>query len=263
MTSACAHVRRDLGAFVDGELTGAKRLGVSQHLSTCGECADAHRTMQILGEVLRGSVRFGAPRVDLTGLADGVISRVRAEQAQSWRAMFDRAVEDWHWALVGAGSVAAACVSLLFVSVICWLGPKAEAEDSLAAMLNNLGTPAGTLLIMATPVGSDQNPMLMQFDSGEAGAPAGEAAVVPAGFAGPSRDDLVIALSEAMVNSDGRMRDLGSMSRLDRRRAEGFLHELELERRRSVPLAASWSGRRVSIQKLGLVTNTSVTGKAL
>jgi hypothetical protein len=260
MTSACRRVRRCLGAFADGELPGVERLRVSQHLADCTPCAEEHKAIRDLGEMLRANALAAPAWVDLNGLAGGVISRVRAEDAQSWRAMLARAVEDWHWAIVGGGSIAAAFISVLFVSVVCWFGPTPTREDSLAAMLNNLVTPSGTLLMIATPVGRDQIPMLMQFDNGMETAETAPPSALPDGFSGPSEGDLVLALSAAVVTPDGRMSDLRLMSRPDRQRTELLLDKLE--KLRAVP-QTSWAGGRVSIQKLGFVTNTSVSGKAL
>jgi len=212
MTIACGRVRKHLGAFVDGELGGAERLRVAHHLAACASCADEHQSIRDVGEMLRATAPSAPAWVDLTGLASGVITRMGAEDAQSWRAMFGRAIEDWHWTLVGAGSITAAFASILFVSVVCWFSPAASRDDSLAALLNNLGTPAGTLVMMATPVGRDQVPRLMQFDNGAEGPDTGARATLPAGFSGPSESDLVLALSQAVVSPDGRMSDLRSMS---------------------------------------------------
>ena len=101
------------------------------------------------------------PAPILDGLADGVISRARAEAAQSWRAIFARAIEDWHWAVVGLGSVAATSTTLLFFSMLLTFGPEPPSRESLAALMNNLRRPAGTVILMATPIGHDQEATLM------------------------------------------------------------------------------------------------------
>jgi anti-sigma factor RsiW len=259
MTIGCVRVRESLGAYVDGELGAADRMVVAQHLSACPACADEQQDIRAVGEALRTGTLALPYGVNLQGLASGVISRTRAEDAQSWRALLGRASQDWHWALVGAGSLVAAVASILLVAAICGLGPRPDREDSLAAMLNNLRTPAGTLLIMAAPAWPDQAPMLLQFDNGEAGGSA-EPAAVPAGFSSPSGSDLALALSLAVVGPDGRMSDLQSMSQLRRQHAEALLDDIQ-KLRMSPPVA--WSGRPVSILKLGFVTNTNVSGKAL
>lgn len=260
MTASCARLHKHLGAYLDGELKPTDRLFVSRHLVNCEGCRDTLQGLRDVGEVLRAHLPATPEPTDLSGLAAGVVSRARAEESQSWRLMVQRGFEDWHWALIGAGSLGAAVVSVLVVAAICVFGPRSEREDSLAALLNNLQTPAGTLLMIATPIGRDQVPMLMQFDSGAPAAEYAMPAMLPEGFSGPSGSDLALALAQAVVGPDGRMSDLRSMSQSDRKQTEALL--LEIRRLHAVPLA-SWSGRRVSIQKLGFFTKTQVTAKAL
>src|SRR5262249_24344144 len=155
---------QNLGAFVDGELSGAERLRVSQHLAECRSCAAEAQALGELGDVLRaGAITSDPEPGTLDGLAGGVISRVRAERAQSWRAFGERFLDDWHHALVGAGSVAAAFISIAFVSAMLEFGPAPVRDDSLAALIANLNSPAGTLFVEATPIsGRDYNSILMQ-----------------------------------------------------------------------------------------------------
>jgi hypothetical protein len=260
MKTACRRVRKHLEAFLDGELGGAERQLVAQHLEDCRQCASEYNEIRSVGDQLRAGTVDSSGWEALNGLSSGVITRVRAEEAQSWRATFSRAVEDWHWPLVGAGALVASFASILFVSAACWLGPTSSTDDSLAALIANLNTPAGTLVMMAKPVGRDQMPMLMQFDSGiEGGGVEVPTMPLPDGFYS-NENDLVLALSDAVVSADGRMSDLRSMSQPNRRRTELLLDELE--QMRSVS-QNSWSGGRVSVLKLGFLTNTSVSGKPL
>ncbi len=261
MTPTCVRIRGRLSAYLDGELDGAGRLLVSRHLGGCQSCVRVLQDLRDVGDLVRTGSTSVRPPADLAGLASGVISRARAEDSQSWRAMLRQASDGWHWALVGGGSLFAAMVSVLLVAVICGVSARRERSDSLAALLNNLRAPAGTLWILATPLGPpNQAPMLMQLGSdGTFGGPERPMAL-PAGFTGPSGDDLAFALSEAVVRPDGRVVDLRSMSRRDRQHTEAILGEIQ--RQRALPLAV-WFGQRVRIQRLGLVTNTNVTGKAL
>jgi hypothetical protein len=255
----CESCRRKLGAFVDGELSGSERLSVSRHLTTCEECADHLQHVRDLGQMLRDAVALVPPSTELGGLAGGVISRVRAEQAQSWKAMLARAVEDWHWLMVGAGSVAASFVSALLVSGLVLLGPLPEREDSLAALLNNLGSPAGTLFVLATPVGNDKNSMIMQFDNGTGGQNAGPTTVMPAEFVSPTESELVRALDSSLVTPEGRITDVRAMSEKNRRYTEGLLEQLG-RLRFSDPRGAAG---HLTVHQIGLVANTSVTAKPL
>jgi hypothetical protein len=261
MTTTCGEIRDQLSAYVDGELEAADRHVVSNHLASCAECHDAADAFREIGDLLRRPPASRLPLAsELNGLAAGVIIRARAEESQSWHALATRACEDWHWPLAGAGALAAAVFSLVVVWAICSFSPQPAREDSLAALLNNLQAPAGRLLIIATPIGRDQVPVLMQFDAGEGDADIPVLASLPDGFGGPSGNDLALALSEAVVGRDGRLSDLRTMSTIDRKKTEALLDDIQ--RLRAVPFA-SWSGRRVNIQKLEFVTNTNVVGKDL
>jgi anti-sigma factor RsiW len=55
MTTTCGRVRKRLGAFLDGELSGAERVFVSEHLTECPRCAEEHHEIRDLGEMLRAT----------------------------------------------------------------------------------------------------------------------------------------------------------------------------------------------------------------
>jgi len=259
----CERVRSLLDAFVDGELRGVDRLAVAQHLETCAECANEEQELRGIGNLLRDHA-VTAPRVDLSGLSGGVVSRVRAEQAQSWRVLMARAVEDWHWALVGAGSLTAGAFSILFVSALLWWGPAPSRPDSLEALLNNLSAPAGTLLLV-----TDRSSMPLRFESGSLDG-AEDYVTVPVSFAPleePSEVDLTRDLSAAMIGADGRVSNLDGMSRVARQRTEALLDQIQKQHfGYGVPAtgaSAGWSSSPVGVVRFGLVISTIVTGKAL
>ena len=163
MKPATCDVRALLGAFADGELPGVDRIRVSTHVEQCRECASELDTIASIGTSLRLAAAQ-APAPELAGLASGVVARVRAESAQSWRGLFDRAIEDWRWALVGAGSIAATFVSTLLVSAIVWEGPAAQRDDSLAARMRNLSSYSGVMMVVARDQDGPLQAML--FDNG-------------------------------------------------------------------------------------------------
>jgi hypothetical protein len=258
MTRACAHYRGHLGAYADGELKSADRQVVARHLAECEPCGQALGEIREVGAVLRSRNASVPEPVELEGVMAGVISRTRAEASQSWSAVYRRATGDWHWALTGFGSLSAAIASLVIVAIVCSVNPHAERDDSLAAMLKQLEQPAtGMLFIMATPVGRDQAPMLMKVGGGRNETPM-ESVVLPLGFAGPSRSDLALALTETLVRPDGRVGTLGSMSQNDRQQTEALLGEIR--RRRMVIPAGGWSGQFVNVEAVAFVTNTRVRG---
>jgi hypothetical protein len=261
MTAACASVRKHLGSYADGELDNVQRHRLSLHLASCRACDDALQDIRIIGDLLRTEAEAPMDREELAGLAAGVISRVRAEDAQSWRAMFGRATGDWHWALVGGGAVAAAVATILFVAAIWQFVPAHNREDSLAAMLKNLQRPSGTMVVIATPVGADQVPMLMQVNGpADAITRRVDPLTLPAGFSGRSEGELAVALADAVVRPDGRVGDLRSMPYRARQHTQAILDEIQ---RQGAVNVATWSRRPVSIHRVGFMTSTNVTAKSL
>jgi len=195
--SSCVAVRSYLNAFADGELRGEVWRGVSQHVEHCSACAESVGAIGELGKVLRSGLTLEAEPPDLAGLADGVVSRIRAEDHESWRGMFERATEDLHWVFVGVGSVAAAFMSALVVSVVVQSGVGQRA-DSLAAMLNQMAAAPPAL-----------------------GRSVGVSADLPA----PGFDDVRLA-SLTEMNDEGHASNRTLLSRMDARDAAILLAEL-------------------------------------
>jgi anti-sigma factor RsiW len=134
----CGRARQRLDAFVDGELRGTELLTVTRHIADCSRCQADVAVVRGIGESLRGAAMTRTmPVTALAGLADGVVSRVRAEQSQSWSAKLARALDDCHWLLVGVGSFSAALLSVLFVCAMIQVGLP-ERDDSMAALLGGL-----------------------------------------------------------------------------------------------------------------------------
>ena len=163
--------------------------------------------------------------------------------------------------MICAGSLSAAVVSVVIAAAVCVLGPQPERSDSLAALMSNLQAPAGKLWMIATPVGPDQAPMLMEVDNGTGDQDYTMPDAMPEGLAAPSEADLAVLLSAAVIGPDGRMGTLATMSKPKREQTEPLLNEIE--RQRNGTPAASWSGRQVNVQRLWLTTNTSVSAKGL
>jgi anti-sigma factor RsiW len=203
---SCSAARPTLGALVDGELSGAEMLRVTGHLEHCDACSDAVEDIRSVGEVLRVNAR-DIPMPDMDGLADGVFTRVRAEREQSWRGTFTRAVDDWHWAIVGLGSLSATAAVALFVSAVLWFGPAPERPDSLAAVFNE--TAARPVFVVSTGNGNWDN-VLDRAASGRGLSHQSNGQVALAAFVGPTEQELVGSLSDA-VTRHGRYISLDSM----------------------------------------------------
>jgi anti-sigma factor RsiW len=251
-------VRPDIAAFVDGELRGARVLQVLRHLDGCSACAAHAEDLRALGNAIRTQAPDDLPPVGLEGLASTIVSRTRAEAAESWRGMFLRAQEDWQWLFVGAGAVAATLVSTLLLSAILAFGPKPGRQDSLSSFIANFGAPAGTLFLWAAPVGQNQEPRLVQVDDGSPAASSATLALARRADRTPSEAALVDALQEA-VTSHGRIVALEMMEPEHREYIESLLQEIS--RLRSIsPLPA---GAPLNVLEVRLVASTSVTAKGL
>jgi anti-sigma factor RsiW len=203
MTSTCVFVHRDLDAFVDGELRGAARMRVFKHLQTCEACAADVEAMRGLGDVLRSSAEKSQPdHAGLAGLAATVISRTKAETDESWAGTMRRATEDWHWLLVGSGSVAATLVVTLILSAMLAFGPKPQRSDSLAAIVVDLASrtsdsssPGGYLFAeMARPGSDSSDAMTVQVENGSPRASMADLVLVSNS---PTNAEVVGALFQA------------------------------------------------------------------
>src|SRR6185295_11458283 len=105
ISADCDSIRENLDAFTDGELRGDELRYVSQHIESCRRCTEEIEVRRTVGGMIRESASEWRLVPQPAGLASGVVTRVRAESAISWRAVFNRAVEDWHWVIVGGGAV--------------------------------------------------------------------------------------------------------------------------------------------------------------
>jgi len=265
MTSqACQTLR--LTEYVDGELSGADRLAVSRHLEGCRECEARATSFLQVGEWLRGAAADRPLPSELDGLAGGVISRIGAERAQSWRALLLRGFEDWHWFLVGFGSVTAAFLSIAFVGAILQFGPAPERQDSVSALLSNsdwkvVNSPDGSLYVWAKPL-----PDTMDWKIMLSGREREAARNVPASLAGiRSSEALAGALDDALGRS-GQQIDMRTVDASTRRDAEvlfSSLKRLQTESRvsNSDGDRAGSSSRNVEHYRMQFVTNTEVTAK--
>jgi putative zinc finger protein len=253
----CKSYEPFLNAFVDGELGGVEMLRVSQHLEDCRACAIEVESLRDVGATLRGAAAGEAAVPPMLGLAAGVIARIGAEEAQSWRGVLRRGVDDWHWAIVGGGSVLATFVSVLFVGALLLFGPVPVREDSLAALISNLGAPAGRILIEATPKGDAKDSMLMEIETGANAEGVQHARVMPAMLGLATERDYVDALTNA-VAPQGRILDLSAMSESYRRYTESLLDNITRFRLGDPIIAATAT---LSVHKIRLVTNTAVSAK--
>jgi anti-sigma factor RsiW len=258
MSAVCRETRARIGAFIDGELTGGERLAVTRHLRECAPCDREAESLRELGEALRAQ----APSVDasaLRGLAAGVVSRVGAEDAQAWRTRLLVLFEDWHWVMIGTGSLLGTAACALLVASVLLFGPTPERPDSLAGRLNSSDSSAGTLFVVATPVGDDKSSIVMQFEGGRGSTADADSTVVPAAVGVADVSALASAFAD-MVTRGGRLIELNAMPEAQRLRAQALLDDIM--RLRSADQRPNATGP-VTVHSLWLVARASVSAKAL
>ncbi len=260
--TTCRTVRRAISPFIDGELNGVERLAVARHLDACAECAALAQSMVDVGDALRASAEREGRFPSFAGMTANVISRTRAESAQSWRARLAQVCDGWHWAIVGSGALAATFVSTVLVSAILAFGPAPEREDSLSALIANLGSPAGAMFLCGSPSGSNQDARLFQIDNGTPAASRMTTALAVNSVAcQPSSEaDIVDALAAAVTGASGHAVALDAMHPAERKYTEDLLNEIA--RLRGAPASAA-AGRTIRVHDLRLVTGMAVVAKAL
>jgi len=213
----CGDVRGVIAAYVDGELAGAQRLRVSRHLVECGECAREESGLRELGEMLRGAARLSPVPMDgLEGLAPGVVSRIRAEDRQSFRAKFDRVFEDWHWVAVGSGAFSAAFISVVFVFTILY-SPTTQARQ--------MNERVGTLYVMVVPEDGQGEPVILEFERALGSPKRDHRYAVPASFGWKAEQLLVTALDSSLMRHGGSV-SFRELSDADREEVAGILNEI-------------------------------------
>jgi anti-sigma factor RsiW len=254
----CHAFGRDLGLFLDGELDGARMLRMSRHLEVCEECTSALADMRMLGHTLREFAPADPSLSAFDGLAASVVSRSRAESAVSWRATLSRGLGDWHWAIVGGGSIAATFVSTSLLSVILAFGPAPQREDSLSALATNLSSPAGFFFVYASPTGEGgQDVQMLQVENGRPAAPRLVSDLVVSRSHSSATEAELVDRFQQIITRGGRVVSLESLGPEQRVTAEALLDEITRLRSRRMESTA----RSFDVYEIRLVTGTSVTAK--
>ena len=118
----CPRVRRELSAYLDGELPVPLHMHVRQHLWACPSCRSEFEAFASVGSVLRGR-----PPVDhlvnVPGFTDAIVSRVTAEEHESWPSRVRRAFEDMHLVWAGLSATAAVCVCAISLVALWYFSP--------------------------------------------------------------------------------------------------------------------------------------------
>jgi hypothetical protein len=242
----CAAVRRRLAAFHDRELPIADLISFESHIKDCPPCARELRELEEVGDALRFAAAPG-PADDWAGLAPGVLSRMSAENEESWRARAGRLLEDLHFVWIGLASTAASllCAAIALGTVA---SASTERHDSLAAVF----------AVMAAPSGSDLNPARLDWRYRVPSVPQGgvvqrtlENSVLTESV---SDMDTMLALS-AVVTRDGSVSDLSVLrNTTDRHQVSSILDAISQARLQPAELA----GSPVAVNLVWLVAQTTV-----
>ncbi len=112
--TTCERVRRDISAYLDGELPEARAAEVRAHLSRCDECAEYRDDLMALGGLLDVPARVQAEE-DFTA---NVLARVHEPEGESALARLRRAV--WR-PMPGWAAVAAIALAVALGSGLAWV----------------------------------------------------------------------------------------------------------------------------------------------
>jgi hypothetical protein len=255
----CSLVSDRLEAFVDGELCGSDRLDVARHLDACEVCRREAHALRELGDRLR---EWTPPEADLDrqtlGLGARVLGRVQAEERLSWRSWFERAVDGWHWAIVGTGSVVGTLLSTSVLSLVLAFGPAPVREDSLSALMGNLASPPGYMFVLVSAV-SDNELALLQIANGQPTASRMVAALATAGPCGrPAPLSGAVRRVEGFDGDAQRLRERRAGD-FDARGCRGDLDEITNLRVGSGGVGAVVQ-RVVNVRGVRLVTSVTAKG---
>jgi anti-sigma factor RsiW len=245
----CAAVRRRLPAFYDRELPVPELIAIEAHLGDCPPCLRDLREMQQVGDALRLAAAPG-PADDWTGLQPGVISRMRAEEHESWTERAKRAFDDLHLVWIGmASTVASFMCAAIALSMLHFATPQRN-TSSLAAMIAVIAAPNGSDLNPARPDGVFYKVPSLPEDPNMLAALANSVS--------HEEEDVVVPMS-AVVSRDGSLSGLELLTTdYDLRDFGPLVHELS--RSRLEP--AQYGGAPVAVDLIWVVAHTTVRAKS-
>lgn len=231
---SCSSVRRRLTAFHDRELPVPALIAIEAHLEGCPPCAREAARLQAIGEALRfGAVALQGEAEDLAGLEPGVISRMNAENAESWSARLGRTFEDMHLVWIGLSSAMATVIcSALAMACLHYAAP--ERDDSLAGIIAAMASSKANL-VRQVPADT--------YDD----------VVANALVRRMSEDEVVSALA-AVVTREGRLIDLRATGDRD-------LQEImDLMNAASAARFDQTNGRQLPVNMVWILAHTTVRG---
>lgn len=220
----CRKVQQNLAAYFDGELGGADRLAIASHLDGCAACTAEIDSLEALGDLLRGSVPALPPAEAFSGLAPGVVSRISAEDRQSWRSRLAVMCEDWHWLAVGSGACSGAFVSALLVFAMLY-SPTTQARQ--------LNERVGTLYIMTLPGDGSGQPNVLEYSDALESPTADHRYSLPGSYGWLGEQELVSQLDRSLMRH-GRYLRFDELSADDREEVSRLMEAI-IRSRQSLP----------------------------
>jgi hypothetical protein len=248
----CAHVRRSLSPYHDGELPRDQYVAVHRHLQGCESCMAELRGLDSLTERVRSAAvsRAEVLSTDLSGLAPGVVSRLKAEEEASLAGRLRLLVDDGHvvWAALGATAASVLCA---FIVQGILLYAAQVRPDSLAALLATLASS-----------GTNQNPSRV---GGSVQLPrAYSGAVMPTAIAYQGSNDEGVVTLAAVVTREGTVSNVELLALDEGRRPSGDAAELlsMLDMAATARFEPARHGRHpVAVSMVWLLARTTVRGK--
>jgi len=232
---SCSSVRRRLTAFHDRELPVPALIAIEAHLEGCPPCAREAERLEEIGEALRfgaGILQQGETE-DLAGLEPGVISRMNAENAESWSARFGRTFEDMHLVWIGLSSAMATVIcSALALACLHYAAP--ERDDSLAGIIAAMASSKANL-VRQVPADT--------YDD-----------VVANALVRTMSEDEVVSALAAVVTREGRLVDLRATGDRDRQEI------LDLMNAASAARFDQTNGSQLPVNMVWILAHTTVRG---
>jgi hypothetical protein len=247
---SCGGVRRQLSAYHDGELGVEEQIAIEGHLRQCSECQAQARQLQSLSALIRAGA-LATRSTELDAFASNLVSRMKAERAESFAGQTRRLFDDSHlvWAALGATGATAACLAIVFTLFSFVIR---DSPESLRAMISSMSSPAG----------SNQNPFAQLDETMRLPSAMDDAfpATVTDG------DDAVFALA-AVVTREGRIKNLKMLhgdegtsavaTRQERQEIEALLDTIS--KARFEP--ARFGNSPVAVNMVWLYAHVNVRGK--
>lgn len=140
----CVAARELLESFVDGELPVADQIALESHLRWCTTCRARVEDMQMIGASIRLRSPLQEPGSEhvpeLVVIQSEVLTRIRAERAQSLPVRLRVMFEDMRflWPALGATAALIAC---LVAATSVLQAARDDRPDSLAAKMQTLAAP--------------------------------------------------------------------------------------------------------------------------